>query len=88
MFSAPRSCRPKSSSGASSFWPLGSYSRPMASSWRLSVDQSEEPPGGQGLSDVAGDCLAGPGLADYGRLGPVIAGGRIFGDDPAVRRGQ
>ena len=32
MFSAPRFWRPKSSSGASSFWPLGSYSRPMASS--------------------------------------------------------
>jgi hypothetical protein len=28
----------------------------------LSVGQPEEPPGGQGLGDVLGDCMAGPGL--------------------------
>src|SRR5579871_146556 len=28
----------------------------------LTVDQPEEPPGGQGLGNVLGDCLAGPGL--------------------------
>jgi hypothetical protein len=54
----------------------------------LTVDQPEEPPGGQGLGNVSGDCLAGPGLADCGRLGPVVAGDRILGDNPAVRRGQ
>src|SRR5271163_3654666 len=47
----------------------------------FSVDQPEEPPGGQGLGDVPGDRLAGPGLADCGRLGPVVPGDRIFGDD-------
>jgi hypothetical protein len=54
----------------------------------LPVDQPEEPPGAQGLGDVTGDRLAGPGLADCGRLGTVVAGDRILGDDPAVRRGQ
>ena len=42
----------------------------------------------KGLGNVVGDCLGGPGLADRGRLGPVIAGDRILDDDPAVRRGQ
>jgi len=54
----------------------------------LTVDQPEEPPGGQRLGNIFGDCLAGPGLADCGRLGPVVAGDRILGDDPAVRRAQ
>src|ERR1700691_985708 len=54
----------------------------------ISVGQPEEPPGGEGLGDVLSDGLAGPGLADRGWLGPVVAGGRILGDDPAIRRGQ
>jgi hypothetical protein len=54
----------------------------------LSVNQPEEPPGSQGLGDIFGDCLAGPGLADRRRLGPVVTGDRVLDDDPAVRRGQ
>jgi hypothetical protein len=54
----------------------------------LSVDQPEEPPGGQGLGDILGDRAAGPGLADGRGLGPVVACDRVFGDDPAVRLGQ
>src|SRR3984957_18190079 len=54
----------------------------------LPVDQPEEPPGAQGLGDVLGDSVAGPGLADGRRLGPGVGGDHILGDDPAVRRGQ
>ena len=90
MFSAPRSRRPKSSSGASSFAPLRSYSRPTASSRPFPSTSRKNRPAVQGLGDVLGDRLGQPRtcLADCGRLGPVVAGNRIHGDDPAVRRGQ
>jgi hypothetical protein len=74
-------------------WPVRSQSRVgdtgcRVRRWSADHDQPEEPSGVQSFSDVTGDCVAGPGLADCRRLGPVVAGDRIFGDDPAVRRGQ
>ena len=88
MFSAPRFCRPKPSSGASSFPPLGSYSRPMASSRPLPVDQPEEPPGGEGLGNVLRR-LPGRARTCRPRMArPRQSGDRILDDDPAERRGQ
>src|SRR5580692_12300034 len=62
MFSAPRFWRPKSSSGASSFSPLGSYSRPMASSRPLPSTSLKNRPAVRASATSSATAWPGPDL--------------------------
>jgi hypothetical protein len=70
MFIAPKICRPNSSSGASSFLAARVVQPLDGEFTALTVDQPEEPSGGQGFGSVLSGRLARSGLADRGRLGP------------------